>query len=172
MSQRSAKVARLLAGLSAGELDPRYAGFFALFNQQRFHEAHDVLEELWLERRRMADEKFYKGLIQLAGAFVHLQRNRLQPAAALLRLARARLGPFAPRHERLDVVATLALSTEWLDRLEGLKLRQGSGDTREQIPEGGTKGESQAVGRWPVGSEEAPDTLLAKAPPRLPLPSA
>ena len=78
----------MIQDLQGGELDPHYAGFFECFNQQLFYEAHDVLEELWLPRRREPDGLFYKGLIQLAGAFVHLQKDRLSPAAALFRLAR------------------------------------------------------------------------------------
>ena len=70
------------------QLDPHYAGYFELFNRGKFFEAHDVLEHLWLPDRHGANGSFYKGLIQLAGAFVHLQRNRLRPAAALFKLAR------------------------------------------------------------------------------------
>src|SRR5688572_33201127 len=59
-------------------LDPRYQGYFACFNLQQYYEAHDVLEDLWLESR---DDNylFYKGLIQVAGAFVHLQKQYLRP---------------------------------------------------------------------------------------------
>jgi predicted metal-dependent hydrolase len=34
-----------------GEWDPRYWGYFRTFNEGRFYEAHDVLEDLWLECR-------------------------------------------------------------------------------------------------------------------------
>ena len=68
-----------LAKTFAGEgVDPRYAGYFALFNQQKFYEAHDILEDLWLPDRHGVNGSFYKGLIQLAGAFVHLQKQRLR----------------------------------------------------------------------------------------------
>ena len=46
---------------------------------------------------------FYKGLIQLAGAFVHLQKNRLRPSAALFKLAQANLVQFPAFHEQLDL---------------------------------------------------------------------
>src|SRR5438067_657768 len=32
-------------------LDPHYQGFFQCFNEQRYYEAHDVLEHLWLQNR-------------------------------------------------------------------------------------------------------------------------
>ena len=38
-------------------------------------------------QRHTPNDGFYKGLIQLAGAFVHLQKDRLRPAASLFRLA-------------------------------------------------------------------------------------
>src|SRR5580700_9769542 len=97
-------------------LDPRYQGYFTCFNARQYYEAHDVLENLWLERR---DEHhlFFKGLIQLAGAFVHLQKQfvhpkhgrRLRPAVRLFQLAAKNLAPFAPRHLQLDVAAVLRL---------------------------------------------------------------
>jgi len=99
--------------------DPRYTGYFACFNAQQYYEAHDVLEDLWLQTRG-ADHLFYKGLIQLAGAFVHLQKQalhpthpkhgrRLRPAARLFALAQRNLEPYGPLHHRLDVTALCAL---------------------------------------------------------------
>ncbi len=99
-------------------VDARYAGYFALFNQQKFYEAHDILEDLWLPDRHGANGNFYKGLIQLAGAFVHLQKNRLRPSAALFKLAAANLEKYPPLHEKLNLAAVLQLITGWLWRLE------------------------------------------------------
>lgn len=109
----------MIAGLSRPGLDPHYLGYFECFNQQLFYEAHDVLEELWLKQRRQPNDLFYKGLIQLAGAFVHLQKNRLKPSAALFRLAQNNLSQYPPTHEAFDVRAALALIADWLGRLEG-----------------------------------------------------
>lgn len=103
---------------SGDGVDPRYAGYFALFNRQQFYEAHDILEDLWLPARRGANGNFYKGLIQLAGAFVHLQKNRLRPSAALFKLARANLHAYPSPHERLDLVTVQQLITGWLWQLE------------------------------------------------------
>lgn len=100
-------------------LDPHYAGWFSCFNRGEFYEAHDVLEDLWLRTRGQANDLFYKGLIQLAGAFVHLQKNRLRPADALFRLAETNLSRFGPRHERLDLGNVLALITDWREALAG-----------------------------------------------------
>ena len=98
--------------------DPRYVEYFERLNRQRFFEAHEVLEALWLPQRREPNGSFYKGLIQLAGAFVHWQKNRPGPAAALLALARANLRKYPAIHDGLNVAGALAMVEEWLRRLE------------------------------------------------------
>lgn len=99
-------------------LDAHYFGYFDCFNRQLFYEAHDVLENLWLQDRRGVNGNFYKGLIQLAGAFVHLQKNRLRPSAALFKLAQANLEKYPAVHEHLNLTAVLALIAGWLRQLE------------------------------------------------------
>ncbi len=99
------------------ELDAHYLGYFECFNRGLYFEAHDVLEVLWLAQRRGPNYSFYKGLIQLAGAFVHLQKNRLRPAAALFRLARANLNHYPSIHDQLDLSTVLQLIEHWLQAL-------------------------------------------------------
>jgi uncharacterized protein len=97
--------------------NPQYFDFFERFNQQLFYEAHEVLEPLWLAQRREPDGAFYKGLIQLAGAFVHLQKGRLPPAIALLRLAHANLELYPAVHHQLDLAVVLELIRDWQGKL-------------------------------------------------------
>ncbi len=123
MSHKSPKIAALIAVLQGRDLPAHYLGYFACFNRGQFYEAHDVLEELWLADRHGPDGNFYKGLIQLAGAFVHLQKDcpkypRRRPAAALFKLAQANFRHYPTRHERLDLIVIRALITDWLGRLE------------------------------------------------------
>ena len=119
MSRKSAKIAALIVGFRDQGLDPHYLGYFDCFNRGLYYEAHDVLEELWLAQGKDgANYAFYKGLIQFAGAFVHLQKNRLRPAAALFKLARANLQKYATPHERLDLAAVLTVIERWLGALE------------------------------------------------------
>ena len=117
----SALVSRLDSSPTAA-LDPRYTGYFTCFNAAQYYEAHDVLEHLWLQCRD-ANALFYKGLIQIAGAFVHLQKHhlhphhpkhatRLRPASRLLQLGAKNLAPFAPRHLQLDVAALCESCTQ------------------------------------------------------------
>jgi hypothetical protein len=125
--KKADKIADLLGDLSAAAtpgtdgLDPCYTGYFTCFNDQRYYEAHDVLEHLWLQTRD-ANYAYYKGLIQLAGAFVHLQKQflrpghpkdsvRARPAVRLLLLAAKNLEPYRPHHLRLDVEGVWTLCT-------------------------------------------------------------
>jgi predicted metal-dependent hydrolase len=123
VSRKSAKIAALIEGCRGGPLDAHYVGYFECFNRGWFYEAHDVLEELWLADRRGPDGNFFKGLIQFAGAFVHLQKHtaarpRLRPAAALFELARANLLGYPAVHWQLDVHGVLQRIDEWIGRLE------------------------------------------------------
>jgi Domain of unknown function (DUF309) len=115
-------VEQLGASAPGSTLDPHYAGFFTCFNEQRYYEAHDVLEHLWLQNRD-ENHAYFKGLIQVAGAFVHLQKQflrpehpkdgrRLRPATRLFALALKNLAPYRPQHMALDVGALCALCTD------------------------------------------------------------
>jgi predicted metal-dependent hydrolase len=118
VSHKSARIAAMIESFRGHELDAHYLGYFDCFNRQLFYEAHDVLEDLWLADKHGANGNFYKGLIQLAGAFVHLQKNRLRPAAALLKLARTNLEKYSRTHEHLNLKIVGDLIAKWLADLE------------------------------------------------------
>jgi len=111
---KSNKIAAMVAHCQGTGIDPHFAAYFDYFNRRLFYEAHDVLEHLWLPVRKTPEGPFYKGLIQLAGAFVHLQKNRPGPAVALLRLARANLITFAPANQGFNVDLALSLIDQWV----------------------------------------------------------
>ena len=109
------------------EKHPYYRAFFDCWNQQQYYEAHDVLEQLWLNTSS-ADAQYFKGLIQAAGAFVHLQKHfehpshakhsrRLPPAVRLFRLAEKNLARFAPWHHALDIAALCQLLSRYTDEI-------------------------------------------------------
>jgi hypothetical protein len=118
VSHKHARISQMIESFQGQALDAHYLGYFDCFNRQAFYEAHDVLEDLWLVDRKGLDGDFYKGLIQLAGAFVHLQKNRLKPSAALFKLARLNLEKYPARHHHLDLEAVQALIADWMNRLE------------------------------------------------------
>jgi len=118
MSRKSPRIAERIAGLSGGGWDAHYLGYFDCFNRQEFYEAHDVLEELWLAGGKSASNyAFHKGLIQLAGAFVHLQKDRLQPAVALFNLADNNLRQYPAIHDGIDLTVVLGLIDNWRGRV-------------------------------------------------------
>lgn len=118
VTRKSARITSMLDPHRGQGVDPHYAGYFHCFNHQLFYEAHDVLENLWLADKHGANGAFYKGLIQLAGAFVHLQKNRLRPAAALFKLAGANLEKYPRLHDRLNLERVEVLIKHWLGELE------------------------------------------------------
>ena len=112
----------------AAGLDPCYEGYFVCFNSQRYYEAHDVLEHLWLQTSD-ANHAFHKGLIQFAGAFVHLQKQfqrphhpkdstRARPAVRLFQLAARNLAPYRPIHLHLDVDRVWTMSNTLADQIK------------------------------------------------------
>ena len=123
----------MVADLHGQKLNPHYLGYFDCFNKQLFYEAHEVLEHLWLKNKHGPNGAFYKGLIQLAGAFVHLQRNHPQPAAALFKLALANLEKYPHTHEHLSVETVCKLARKWLEKLEQAQFK-GNPLTAEAAP--------------------------------------
>ena len=116
MSSKSARVAALIPEDHDSQHDPRYIGWFQCFNKGQFYEAHDVLEDLWLEDRNGPDGDFFKGLIQLAGAFVHFQKGRPRPARKLLDLAANYLGRYPSPHLDLDLEFILEMARSWREK--------------------------------------------------------
>jgi len=128
--KKGQKIEAFVETLSTGSThDPCYEGYFICFNEQNYYEAHDVLEHLWLKDRG-ASHQFFKGLIQLAGAFVHLQKQyrrpehptdgrRLRPAWRLFKLAQTNLEPYLPAFLDLDVRSVLELCSRNMRAIEG-----------------------------------------------------
>jgi hypothetical protein len=122
------RISRFVTELVGADADPAnadvvnhpfYQAYFQCWNEQRYYEAHDVLEQVWLNKDS-ADDDFFKGLIQAAGAFVHLKKNfehpshpkhsrRLKPAVRLFALAEKNLTTFVPIRHGLDVASFLRL---------------------------------------------------------------
>lgn len=81
-------------------LDEGYLEFIDYFNRSLFEESHLALFPSW-QRNRTND--FYKGLIQIAGAFQHCDSGSLFWAEDMFATAHNLLAPYAPRHMGLDV---------------------------------------------------------------------
>lgn len=127
-SQRIEEFIGTLGVAGTAQLHECYLGFFACFNRGEYYEAHNVLEHLWLQGAG-ENHAFFKGLIQFAGAFVHLQKQhlhpthpkhgrRLRPAVRLFQLALANLESYGPRHLSLDVASLCETARQWVARVE------------------------------------------------------
>ena len=109
---------------------PYYRAFFRCLNEQRYYEAHDVLEQVWLhDPITPEDAQYFKGLIQAAGAFVHLQKHyehpthpkhgkRLGPAVRLFRLAEKNLSPMGKQRHDLDLVGFREMLSSYRSAVE------------------------------------------------------
>lgn len=75
--------------------------YIRLFNQRQFFEAHEVLEDEWHKTGR--GDNFYKGLIQLAAALVHVQKGNAKGAKRLVGTARRYLEPYGACHQGLNL---------------------------------------------------------------------
>ena len=107
-----------------------YLGYFKCFNEGWYYEAHDVLEERWLKNGKThEDYAFYKGLIQVAGGFVHMKLNyeypdhrvhgqRLHPAARLLRLGVSNTSNYGRVYQALEISTLHVLCHTYLAQLE------------------------------------------------------
>lgn len=119
MTHKTAAILGRVRHLEGLGWDARYLGYLECFNSGQYYESHDVLEDLWLGCKRGSKGSFYKALIQLAGAFVHLQKDRLGPAAALFRLADGYLSAYPDEFEGLSIAEVRRVIALWLQGLDG-----------------------------------------------------
>ena len=72
-----------------------------LWNEQRFFEAHEVLEDVW-NAAPEEDRLFWQGIIQVAVGCTHHQRGNAVGCVTLLRKAAAKLEPYPDVHHGVD----------------------------------------------------------------------
>lgn len=111
---KNQKMKEIVASLPSGHYEKEYLGFFACFNRGDFYEAHDVLEHLWLKRRKTKDDLFFKALIQLAGAFVHLQKGKISPGRRLFIKSKAYFDKFEPSYRGLSISSLKTMIDSWV----------------------------------------------------------
>lgn len=73
--------------------------FIDTFDSGKYWEAHEILEEVWKEDR----QDFYKGLIQVAAAWVHLQRKNRSGVLKVLPRALRYLENYLPNYQGWDL---------------------------------------------------------------------
>jgi hypothetical protein len=136
---------------------PYYRAFFQCWNEQRYYEAHDVLEQVWLhDPITPEDAQYFKGLIQAAGAFVHLQKHfehpthpkhgrRLAPAVRLFRLAEKNLAPFGAGRHDLDLAKFREMLSKYREATETGGKNPWSPQAAPRVSLGGPRAPSRDV---------------------------
>ena len=85
-----------------GTVDEALVHGVALWEAQRFFEAHECLEDVWHQAPEH-DRAFWKGVIQVAVGCVHHQRENPEGAVTLWRRAADYLEPYPSVHHGVDV---------------------------------------------------------------------
>ena len=80
-------------------LPAEYRRFVVEFNHGWYWASHETLEDVWRRTR----SEFYHGLILLASAFVHVQRENAHGVAAQSDKAIAALSSYCPQYLGMDV---------------------------------------------------------------------
>lgn len=84
-------------------VDAAFERAVALFDQERFFEAHEFFEWIWKSGHvAPADRDFWKGVTQVAVGCVHTQRGNAEGALTLLARAADHLVPYPSPHHGVD----------------------------------------------------------------------
>ncbi len=78
----------------------------ALIRSGAYFEAHEELEEEWREAPP-EERDFLQGLVHVAVAWLHAERDNRPGCERQLEKAARRLGPYAPSHRGVDVAVVL-----------------------------------------------------------------
>lgn len=80
----------------------QFIEFISLFNQGKFFESHEVLEDLWKQTPE-PQKTFYQGLIQAAVALHHHERRNLKGAAYELQKSTEKLLLYPSEFENIHI---------------------------------------------------------------------
>jgi predicted metal-dependent hydrolase len=87
------------------------------YRAEEFFAAHEHWEIVWLASKE-PEKSFLQGLIQMAAAFHHLQRNNPRGTRLLLQRAHARLERYPETFGGINVSSLLKEIEEWLQALD------------------------------------------------------
>ncbi len=88
-----------------------------LFNEARFFEAHEVLEDVWRESAP-AEKKFFQGLVQVAVAFHHHSTGNLVGMGSVLKRAMGNLKKCPANFHEADIEQLLDALAHWRDAMD------------------------------------------------------
>jgi uncharacterized protein len=87
-----------------------------LFNEQKYWECHEALEELWLEDRTDNARDVYWAIIQVAASCIHYRDKNIAGARGMIAKSREK---FRRLHERRTLTPLVFQYLDWQE-LEGL----------------------------------------------------
>jgi predicted metal-dependent hydrolase len=87
------------------------------YRAEEFFAAHEHWEIVWLALKE-PEKSFLQGLIQMAAAFHHLQRDNPRGTRLLLQRARVRLENYPESFGGINVGSLLKEIGEWLEALD------------------------------------------------------
>ena len=88
-----------------------------LFNQGRFFDAHELLEDVW--RAAPSDKKkFFQGLVQVAVAFHHHSTGNVTGMRSVLRRALNNLSAASSDFAGIDLDSLRQTLSAWIDAAE------------------------------------------------------
>jgi predicted metal-dependent hydrolase len=103
------------------EIRLRFASGIKKFNDKDFYASHDILEDVWFDTLG-SDKSFYQGLIHLAVGFYHITEKKNSKGALLqLRKGIAKLTPFKPAYEGVELSKLLGKIEKCINEIERLK---------------------------------------------------
>lgn len=82
-----------VSGACQSSLPPLALRGLELFNAGEYFEAHEALETAWRDERGAVRE-LYRGILQIAVAYYHIQRGNYRGAVKMFMRSRAWLDPF------------------------------------------------------------------------------
>ena len=97
--------------------DPRFGAAVGLFNAGAWYACHDGFEELWHETQGPC-RRSLQGILQIAVAHVHLERDNLRGATVLLGEGLGRLQNAGPEQFGLDLEALRQVARQRLQALQ------------------------------------------------------
>jgi len=85
-----------------GSLHPQAIIGLELYNARKFFEAHEALETAWREVAG-PERELYRGILQVAVAYLHIQRANYPGARKMFQRCRPWLEPFSDNCRGIDV---------------------------------------------------------------------
>lgn len=107
-----------------------------LFNEQRYWECHETLEQIWRKETKTEEKAVQQGMILAASALVHAQKNEDDVCLGMIPRALEKLGKWSePLYYSLDVkeLKDMLSRMQETKRIEYVRLSVGSSSPRVDI---------------------------------------